>query len=115
MTIEELKRKAEQGSQQTHGEAGGLRQDSPNVEAWGAGGDLATAQPFSRRYVATSALATMMGTIVLARAAVDKALSGDILEAGRRALRNQSAGRKSCRLRGKMRPIERVAGGDERS
>jgi hypothetical protein len=32
----------------------------------------------------------MLGSIVLARAAGDKALSGGILEAGRQALRSQS-------------------------
>jgi TetR/AcrR family transcriptional repressor of nem operon len=57
--------------------------------------------PRDARQIATSALATMMGSIVLARAAGDKALSGDILEAGRQALRGQSAVRKSGRPRGK--------------
>jgi TetR/AcrR family transcriptional repressor of nem operon len=49
------------------------------------------------RQVATGALATMMGSIVLARAAGDKRLSDDILEAGREALRSQSAVRRSSR------------------
>jgi TetR/AcrR family transcriptional repressor of nem operon len=53
------------------------------------------------RQAATSALATMMGSIVLARAAGDKTLSDDILKAGRQALRSQSAVRKSDRSRGK--------------
>jgi TetR/AcrR family transcriptional repressor of nem operon len=51
--------------------------------------------PKEARQVATGALATMMGSIVLARAADDKTLSDDMLEAGRQALRNQSAVRRS--------------------
>jgi TetR/AcrR family transcriptional repressor of nem operon len=47
------------------------------------------------RQVAIGALATMMGSIVLSRAAGNKVLSDDILEAGRRAVRNQTA----CRNR----------------
>jgi TetR/AcrR family transcriptional repressor of nem operon len=47
------------------------------------------------RQIATSALATMMGSIVLARAAGDKRLSDDILEAGRQALRSRSVVRRS--------------------
>jgi len=53
--------------------------------------------PREARQIATSALATMMGSIVLARAAGDKTLSDDILEAGRQALRSQSAVRRSSR------------------
>ena len=53
--------------------------------------------PKEARQLATSVLATMMGSIVLARAAGDKKLSNDILEAGRKALRRQSATRRSCR------------------
>jgi TetR/AcrR family transcriptional repressor of nem operon len=53
--------------------------------------------PKQARQLATSALATMMGSIVLARAAGDKKLSGDILEAGRQALRHQSAVRRSSK------------------
>ena len=57
--------------------------------------------PGEARQIATSTLATMLGSIVLARAAGDKTLSDDILEAGRQALRNQSPLRKSGKLRGK--------------
>ena len=53
--------------------------------------------PKEARQVATSALATMMGSIVLARAAGDKTLSDDILEAGRQALRSHPAARRSSR------------------
>jgi TetR/AcrR family transcriptional repressor of nem operon len=53
--------------------------------------------PKEARQAATSALATMMGSIVLARAAGDKTLSDDILEAGRQALRSHSAARRSSR------------------
>ena len=53
--------------------------------------------PKEARQVATSALATMMGSIVLARAAGDKMLSDDILEAGRQALRSHSAAQRSSR------------------
>jgi len=42
------------------------------------------------RQAATSAIATMVGSIVLARAAGDKQLSEALLEAGRQALRNQA-------------------------
>jgi TetR/AcrR family transcriptional repressor of nem operon len=57
--------------------------------------------PGEARQIATSTLATMLGSIVLARAAGDKTLSDDILEAGRQALRNQSPLRKSGKPRGK--------------
>jgi TetR/AcrR family transcriptional regulator, transcriptional repressor for nem operon len=43
------------------------------------------------RQAATGAIATMVGSIVLARAAGDKRLSDALLEAGRQALRNQAA------------------------
>jgi TetR/AcrR family transcriptional repressor of nem operon len=43
------------------------------------------------REAATSALATMMGAIVLARAVGDKNMSDDILAAGRQALRRRAA------------------------
>jgi TetR/AcrR family transcriptional repressor of nem operon len=46
-----------------------------------------------RRRVAIGALATMLGSIVLARATADKALSNDILEAGRWAVRDQTTSR----------------------
>jgi TetR/AcrR family transcriptional repressor of nem operon len=46
--------------------------------------------------VAIGVLATMMGSIVLSRAAGSKMLSDDILEAGRRAVRNQTAFRNRC-------------------
>jgi TetR/AcrR family transcriptional repressor of nem operon len=49
------------------------------------------------RQLATSTLATMLGSVVLARASGDKRQSSDILEAGRQALRNQSARRKERR------------------
>ena len=43
------------------------------------------------RQAAASAIATMVGSIVLARAAGDKRLSDALLEAGRQALRTQAA------------------------
>jgi TetR/AcrR family transcriptional repressor of nem operon len=43
------------------------------------------------RQTATGAIATMVGSIVLARAAGDKRLSDALLEAGRQAVRNQTA------------------------
>jgi TetR/AcrR family transcriptional repressor of nem operon len=57
--------------------------------------------PGQARQIAASTLATMLGSIVLARAAGDKTLSGDILEAGRQASRSQSPRRKSGKPRGK--------------
>ncbi|MGH6643977.1 MAG: TetR/AcrR family transcriptional regulator [Bradyrhizobium sp.] len=57
------------------------------------------ASPGEARQIATSTLATMLGSMVLARASGDKALSGDILEAGRQALRRQPALRKSGKPR----------------
>lgn len=47
--------------------------------------------PNEARQIATGALATMMGSIVLARAVGDAKLSDAILEAGRQSLRNRSA------------------------
>jgi TetR/AcrR family transcriptional repressor of nem operon len=47
--------------------------------------------PEEARQTATSALATMMGSIVLARAVGDKDMSDDILAAGRKALRRRAA------------------------
>jgi TetR/AcrR family transcriptional regulator, transcriptional repressor for nem operon len=47
--------------------------------------------PKEAREVATSAIATMVGSIVLARAAGSKKLSDDILGAGRQAVRTQAA------------------------
>ena len=47
--------------------------------------------PEEARHAATSALATMMGAIVLARAVGDKNMSDDILAAGRQALRRRTA------------------------
>jgi len=47
--------------------------------------------PEDARQAATSALATMMGAIVLARAVGDKNMSDDILAAGRQALRRRAA------------------------
>jgi TetR/AcrR family transcriptional repressor of nem operon len=58
---------------------------------------VSTKSPKEARQTATSALATMMGSIVLARAAGDKMLSDDILEAGRQALRSRSAVQRSSR------------------
>jgi TetR/AcrR family transcriptional repressor of nem operon len=52
--------------------------------------------PKQARQIATSALATMMGSIVLARAVDDEKNSDDILEAGRQVLRTQSAARKAA-------------------
>jgi TetR/AcrR family transcriptional regulator, transcriptional repressor for nem operon len=46
--------------------------------------------PKEARQIATGALATMMGSIVLARAVGDKKLSDEILAAGRQALSDQS-------------------------
>jgi TetR/AcrR family transcriptional repressor of nem operon len=51
--------------------------------------------PKQARRIATAALATMMGSIALARAVGDKELSDEILEAGRQALGGQSARRKA--------------------
>ena len=53
--------------------------------------------PGEARQIATSTLATMLGSIVLARASGDDTLSADILEAGRQSLRSQSARRKERR------------------
>ena len=50
--------------------------------------------PKEARQAATSALATMMGAIVLARAVGDKDMSDDILAAGQQALRRRAAARK---------------------
>jgi len=50
--------------------------------------------PEQARQTATSTLATLAGSLVLARASGDKALSDDILEAGRQALRHRSPARK---------------------
>jgi len=46
--------------------------------------------PEEARQTATSALATMMGAIVLARAVGDKGMSDDILAAGQQALRRRA-------------------------
>jgi TetR/AcrR family transcriptional repressor of nem operon len=50
------------------------------------------------RQAAAGAIATMVGSIVLARAAGDKELSDILLEAGRQAVRNQATGaeRRQC-------------------
>jgi TetR/AcrR family transcriptional regulator, transcriptional repressor for nem operon len=48
------------------------------------------------RQDAVGALATMIGSIVLARAVGNKMLSDDILEAGRQAVRNQVTFRNRC-------------------
>jgi TetR/AcrR family transcriptional repressor of nem operon len=73
------------------------------------------ASPGAARQIATSTLATMLGSIVLARASGDKALSGDILEAGRQALRRQPALRKSGKPRGKCSRETKNEFGKERS
>jgi len=44
------------------------------------------------RIAAAGAIATMVGSIVLARAVGDKRLSDTLLEAGRQALHHQAAG-----------------------
>lgn len=46
--------------------------------------------PLAARHAAAGAIATMVGSIVLARAAGDKRLSDALLEAGRQAVRNQT-------------------------
>jgi TetR/AcrR family transcriptional repressor of nem operon len=51
--------------------------------------------PKQARQIATSALATMMGSIALARAVGDVKLSDEILGAGRQALSGQSAKRRA--------------------
>jgi TetR/AcrR family transcriptional regulator, transcriptional repressor for nem operon len=51
--------------------------------------------PKEARQIATGALATMMGSIVLARAVGDRSLSDEILGAGRQALSDQSKGRRA--------------------
>src|SRR5260370_18082203 len=60
--------------------------------------------PKEARQIATGALATMMGSIVLARAVGDKKLSEDLLGAGRQALGGQSAGRRAGVPSGVRRP-----------
>jgi TetR/AcrR family transcriptional regulator, transcriptional repressor for nem operon len=47
------------------------------------------------RQIAAGALATMVGSIVLARAVSDKELSNDILAAGRQVLRHPSSARRA--------------------
>jgi TetR/AcrR family transcriptional repressor of nem operon len=51
--------------------------------------------PEQARQIAASALATMMGSIALARAVGDKKLSDEILGAGRQALGGQSSRRRA--------------------
>jgi TetR/AcrR family transcriptional repressor of nem operon len=58
-------------------------------------GLLPRKSPKQARQIATSALATMMGSIALARAVGDNKLSNQILESGRRALSGQSARRRA--------------------
>jgi TetR/AcrR family transcriptional repressor of nem operon len=53
-------------------------------------------KPPKARQIATATLATMMGSIALARAVGGKKLSDEILSAGRRALSGQSANRKAA-------------------
>ncbi|WP_426419749.1 hypothetical protein [Bradyrhizobium genosp. A] len=52
--------------------------------------------PKQARQIATATLATMMGSIALARAVGGKKLSDEILSAGRRALSGQSTKRKTA-------------------
>ena len=58
---------------------------------------LAERSPKQARQIATGALATMIGSIILARAVRDKELSNDILAAGQQALRRPSATRRARR------------------
>jgi TetR/AcrR family transcriptional regulator, transcriptional repressor for nem operon len=60
--------------------------------------------PEQARQIATAALATLMGSIALARAVGDDKLSNEILGAGRQALRGQSARRKSLTASDVRRP-----------
>jgi TetR/AcrR family transcriptional repressor of nem operon len=68
--------------------------------------------PKQARQIATSALATMMGSIALARAVGDDKLSDEILGAGRQALGGQSARRRAPVASAIRRPNKK---GDERS
>jgi TetR/AcrR family transcriptional repressor of nem operon len=68
--------------------------------------------PKQARRIATSALATMMGSIALARAVGDDKLSDEILGAGRQALGGQSARRRAPVASAIRRPNKK---GDERS
>ena len=68
--------------------------------------------PKQAREIATSALATMMGSIALARAVGDEKLSDEILGAGRQALGGQSARRRAPVASAIRRPNKK---GDERS
>jgi TetR/AcrR family transcriptional regulator, transcriptional repressor for nem operon len=60
--------------------------------------------PREARQMATGALATMMGSIALARAVGDKELSDEILRAGRQALGGQSARGRAGVASGVQRP-----------
>jgi TetR/AcrR family transcriptional repressor of nem operon len=60
--------------------------------------------PKQARQIATSALATMMGSIALARAVGDKRLSDEILAASRQALSGQFAERGAAAAAGTRRP-----------
>jgi len=60
--------------------------------------------PREARQMATGALATMMGSIALARAVGDKELSDEILGAGRQALGGQSARGRAGVASGVQRP-----------
>ncbi|MEH2478139.1 TetR/AcrR family transcriptional repressor of nem operon [Nitrobacteraceae bacterium AZCC 2146] len=64
------------------------------------------------RQVATGVIATMMGSVALARAAGNKMLADEILEAGRQAARNQVAFRRSSR--GRRNVTGRQGAGEER-
>lgn len=62
-------------------------------------GSLPKRLPSDARQAAAGAIATMVGSIVLARAAGSKRLSDTLLEAGRQALRNQAASAGAERLK----------------
>ena len=69
------------------------------------GTDIARSSKQARQ-MATAALATMMGSIALARAVGDDRLSDEILGAGRQALSGQSARRKPPTASGVRRPTK---------
>ena len=70
--------------------------------------------PKEARQIATGALATMMGSIALARAVGNKKLSDEILGAGRQALSGQSARRRALVASDVRRP-NKTPLGDGRS
>jgi TetR/AcrR family transcriptional repressor of nem operon len=66
--------------------------------------------PKQARQIATSALATLMGSIALSRAVGDKKLSDEILGAGRQALGGQSARRRPRVASNGRRPNKNLQG-----